>query len=525
MRRLALLFAICAAVFAAACSGGGSRPAPPPPAGGFSNSSLSGQYAFLMSGTDAGGFFGRVGVFVADGSGHITGGIEDVNTGTSGEQTLPFSASTYTIQADGRGTVQLTNQTGTLTFSVTLLSTSQGYISQTDAIATTSGTFNLQTPSTFTQNAINGPYVFDATGIAPDVNNNFFSDSIVGQLVASNGAITGGVVDENFSASLSGPQTVSNGTSTLDATNGTAFGRGTLSFTAGGSTFSYIYYIVDGSRVRMMETNTSALTLGDAVAQVNPPATNAAFTGSFAYLMGGSSASTGGPLTRIGRFTTDGNGGLVKIFGDTNDSGLADQAPSGSLSATTYVIDPNFPGSGRGTATYTDSKLGPFSFIFYMASPSQGVIQDVSKNNVADGSIVAQTGGPFSMSNLAGNWGLNWSGISSNSSTQVTAEEDYVGHVALTSSASNNLTGAVDFSEFSSNNGVFLDIVVNGPGLTIGGDGTTGDGNRNLLQAKINSNPSGTISFAAYVVNPNTIFVAGTDSNRIIAGTFSRQSQ
>ena len=523
MRRLALLFSIAIAAFAASC-GGGSRPTPPPPMGGFSNADLNGQYAFLMSGTDSGGFFGRVGVFVADGAGHVTGGIEDVNT-SSGEQTLAFSSSTYSIQADGRGTVQLTNQTGTLTFSVTLLSPSQGYIVQTDAIATTSGTFNLQTPSAFTATAINGPYVFDVTGIAPDANNNFFSDSIVGQLVASGGVITGGVGDENFDASLSGPQAIANGKSALDSANGTTFGRGTLSFDLGGSTFTYIYYIVDGSRMRMMETGTTALTLGDAVAQVNPPATNAAFTGSFVYLMGGSSAKTGGSLTRIGRFTSNGNGGLTAIAGDTNDSGLADQAPSGSLSTTTYAIDANFPGSGRGTATYTDSKLGTFSFIFYMTSPSTGVIQDVSQNNIADGSIVAQTGGPFSTSSLAGGWGFNWSGISSNSQTAVTAEEDYVGHVALTSSPSNNVTGAVDFSEFSSNNGVFLDVVVNGPGLTIGGDGTTGDGNRNTLQAKINSNPSGTIKFAAYVVNPNTILVAGIDSNRVIAGTVSRQSK
>jgi len=524
MKRLCLLLSIAIAGLGVGCSGG-SRPAPPPPAGGFTKADLNGQYAFLMSGTDAGGFFGRVGVFVADGNGHITGGIEDVNTGQAGEQTLTFSASTYSIQADGRGTVQLTNQTGTLTFSVTLLSPSQGYIVQTDAIATTSGTFNLQTPSAFTATAINGPYVFDVTGIAPDANNNFFSDSIVGQMVASGGVINGGVGDENFDASLSGPQAIANGTSALDATNGTTFGRGTLSFDLGGSTFSYIYYIVDGSRIRLMETNTTALTLGDAVAQVNAPTSDAAFTGSFAYLMGGSSASTGGSLTRIGRFTSNGNGGLTAIAGDTNDSGLADQVPSGSLSSMTYDIDANFPGSGRGTATYTDSKLGTFSFIFYMASPTQGVIQDVSQNNIADGSIVAQTGGPFSTGNLAASWGFNWSGISSNSQTGVTAEEDYVGHVALTSSASNNLTGAVDFSEFSSNNGVFLDVVVNGPGLTIGGDGTTGDGNRNSLQAKINSNPSGTIKFAAYVVNPNTIFVAGTDSNRVIAGTLSRQSK
>lgn len=521
-RLLSVFFAMFVAAFAGACSGGGSGPTPPPPTGGFSNADLNGQYAFLMSGTDINGFFGRVGVFVADGNGHITGGIEDVNN-AAGEQTLVFTNNTYSIGADGRGEINLTNATGTLIFSVTLLSPDQGYIVQTDLNATTSGTFNRQTTSAFTTTAINGSYVFDTTGIAPDINNNFFADSIVGQLVANNGTFTGGVVDENFSAVSSGPQAVTNGTSTLDPNNGngTTFGRGTLTYTAGGSTFDYIYYIVDSSRIRLIETNTTALTLGDAILQNNAPVNNGAFTGSFAYLMGGSSATTGGPLTRIGRFTSDGNGNLATIVGDTNDSGVAAQVPNGSLSAATYAIDANFAGSGRGTLTYTDSKLGTFAYVFYMISPSRGVIQDNSLNNVADGMILAQTGGPFTSPSLAGNFGFNWSGISSNSSTGVSAEEDFVGQFALSNASSNNITGAVDFSEFSSNNGIFLDKVVNGKGLTINADGTS----RNTFQPTINTSPSATINFAAYVANGNTIFVAVTDSNRVTAGTLSKQSK
>ena len=58
-------------------------PPPPPPTGNFSNASLNGQYAFLMSGTElcagCSSFFTRVGSFTADGSGHISGGLEDVN--------------------------------------------------------------------------------------------------------------------------------------------------------------------------------------------------------------------------------------------------------------------------------------------------------------------------------------------------------------------------------------------------------------------------------------------------------------
>src|SRR5713101_8360219 len=113
MKRLALFLALAAAVFSAACGGSGPVVTPPPPVGNFSNASLKGQYAFSMSGSESvsGAFFARVGSFIADGNGNITGGVEDVNIPGSGTQTIPYTASTYSIQADGRGTVNLTNST------------------------------------------------------------------------------------------------------------------------------------------------------------------------------------------------------------------------------------------------------------------------------------------------------------------------------------------------------------------------------------------------------------------------------
>ena len=108
MNRGALLLTLFVAAFAGACSGGGSTPPPPPPVGGFTNSSLKGQYSFTMTGQAPDGFFARVGSFIADGAGNITGGVEDVNTATLGGQTLVFSASQYQINADGRGAINLT---------------------------------------------------------------------------------------------------------------------------------------------------------------------------------------------------------------------------------------------------------------------------------------------------------------------------------------------------------------------------------------------------------------------------------
>jgi hypothetical protein len=524
MNRLCLALTLCAAIFAAACGGSGSTPTPPPPTGNFSNSSLNGQYAFAMSGSDAvtGSFFARIGSFTADGNGNITGGIEDVNTALNGQQTLAFTASTYTIQADGRGVINLANATGALSFSITMLSPTKGLIVETDLNATASGTLLIQSSSSFNVGGISGNYVFDFTGLDPAGS----PDSIVGQFVSTgSGSLSSGVLDENDNAVASGAAPFSAGIYQMDGTNGPTSGRGTVTFTAHGFTFNYIFYIVNGSRVRMMETGTAGtvgLTVGDAVSQSSVPASNANFNGNFVYLSSGVGSRS--QLTRIGRFTADGNGGLGSIFADTNDGGTAAQVPTGSLSATTYAIDTNFPGSGRGTLTFTDSKRGAFSYIIYLSSSSGGVIQDVSKNTVGDGSIQLQTGAPFSNSSLAGNYGVNFSGIGNNGTNGVLGEEDYVGQIALTSSASNNVSGAVDFSAFSSNQGVFTNVVVSGGGLTVGGDGTTSTGTRNSLSLKLAGNPSTTLNFAAYIVNSQTIYVAGTDSSRVISGTVNLQA-
>src|SRR5260370_2148389 len=94
--RLVSLAALLLALAMAAGGGSGSFVPPPPPGNGpFSNSSLSGSYAFTMTGNDPGGFFMRAGSLVADGKGNFTG-IEDVNSALAPITANPVTG-TYSI--------------------------------------------------------------------------------------------------------------------------------------------------------------------------------------------------------------------------------------------------------------------------------------------------------------------------------------------------------------------------------------------------------------------------------------------
>ena len=522
MKRGTFLLALLVASFSAACSGGGSSTLPPPPPVGFSNASLKGQYAFIMTGQAPDGFIARIGTFVADGNGGITGGTELVDTFSNNFQQFAFSASGYQVQSDGRGAINLTNITGTLSFSVTMTSVSGGIICETDGVTGTSGTFELQDTSAFTANALSNSFVFDAAGLDPTPLPNTNPDSIVGQIVFNNGVVQSGVYDENDGATASGPVAITSGNySIADTTNG----LGSLVFN---TNFQYAFVVVNSRKFHMIEvppTGTNIpITVGTANAQSAPPATNSAFASSYVFLSTG--VGTTSPDFKVGRFTANGSGSATSIALDEKLVATSiTQVPNGTLSATNYAIDTNFPGSGRGTLTFTDSNTGTYSFIFYMSSATQGVIQDNSKGIIGDGVIFVQSGAPFSSGSVAGDYAFNWNGVSDNNTTGARAEEDFVGHVTVSSATSANVTGAMDFSELNSNQGAFHDSALTGT-LTINGDGTTSSGNRSALKvtaAGTNGAPSTPFNFNLYPVNASTMFVISTDNDHSTGGVFTKQ--
>ena len=503
-KRLALVVSVLLAFVAAGCGGGFSGRGTPPPAPKFSNASLAGQYAFSMSGSElcAGlsSFFTRAGTFTADGNGNIVSGLEDINV-CAGVATLRFTGGRYSIDPNGRGTLSLVNSTGTTNYSITLASTTQGFIAQTDVAATATGSFQRQNSAAFSNPAIAGGYVFDFNGV--EVAGAVVSAaSFVGRFDADGGGnISGAVFDSNVAGTLSGQQPFPGGAFYRVDTNGdgTTFGRGTANIA--GQIFAF--YVVDATRLKFISTNFPSAFVGDAVAQQNIAFNNASLSGSFAFLIGGSSST--GSIATAGRFTADAIGKIANVVIDENNSGSLTLLPNGTVTGS-YAVDSNQLGGG--TLTWTDTKSGTFSFIFYLISPTQAVFQETDSKIVSDGTFSAQTTTPISAAALAGDYAINWSGAGNDA-------EDFVGQLSLTSSA--NFTGKIDFNEFGTGK-QFFNVPLSGS-FTFSGDGTQA----NTVIFNLESTPADTFRFTAYVVNQNTVFVVGTDSNRVLIGTMTRQ--
>ena len=139
--------------------------------------SLNGNYAFTMLAADSRGpqmFAGSFHANPPDGAGHgtIDSGVEDANTSAGVVQSEPVSGS-YIWYPDGRGTITLNSNrihpNGiALRFVLAANGTTAGALgrlAQFDGKGTAKGTFELQNSSSFNNAAMNGTYVFRASGI------------------------------------------------------------------------------------------------------------------------------------------------------------------------------------------------------------------------------------------------------------------------------------------------------------------------------------------------------------------------
>ncbi|HEY4740446.1 MAG TPA: hypothetical protein VIH76_07630 [Candidatus Acidoferrales bacterium] len=224
----------------------------------FSNSALSGPYAFFESGSTISGRLSLAGQFTADGSGNLSAGFVDTNDGGMNQSGSIAGQAVYSIPGNGTGTLTLPG-TATTTMEVSAL-----------LIFPTDPALNLLDPNSasggggalildFDNNAIGtGVIVPQALGAFDGdyavVLGSFDSageENFVGQSVANGSGSLAGTVDVNDSfATVSG--VTFSGASAADSSN---LGRYTGSFTVGAKTYSITYYQASGGEFFVLDTD------------------------------------------------------------------------------------------------------------------------------------------------------------------------------------------------------------------------------------------------------------------------------
>src|SRR5262249_4107614 len=84
----------------------------------FTNTAFNGTYIFRLSGMDTvvDQPYGVVGEIRANGTGSILGGLQEVNDASAISTHVSLSAATYSMAANGRGTLQLKTSTATTNY-------------------------------------------------------------------------------------------------------------------------------------------------------------------------------------------------------------------------------------------------------------------------------------------------------------------------------------------------------------------------------------------------------------------------
>lgn len=386
------------------CAGCGSSSSSsnngPTPTGSFSNASLSGQYVYQITGFDfstgSGVSYARSGVFVANGAGSLTSVIDDFSEGSPTSSTV---SGTYSISNDGTGSIVFTFPTGSLTFAITLVSSSKVYMTEADTTLSGGGIAEKQDTTAFAA-APTGTYVFRrrslTTGGTPT--------SYVGSLTLNAGTLAAGANAEDslvFGSTLS---SVALNGALLNPPDA-IFGRAAGTITdANAVTTTFVYYVVDANNIRILTTDGGIIGMGRAEKQSASTFTNASLTGPFAFGARGDSANLIGGVRSVGRFTSDGNGNL--------SAGAFDSVTDGNPSLNSaFTGTYSMAATGRANLTLNFTAGGTGNQIYWMVSPNRAFFLTNSSTILSDGTADTQSGSSFSNASINGQFGFLMNGF------------------------------------------------------------------------------------------------------------------
>ena len=206
----------------------------------------------------------------------------------------------------------------------------------------------------------------------------------------------------------------------------------------------------------------------------------------------------------IGNFTADGTTGAVSAASiDENNGGTVSSAV-GTLSGS-YTMDP----CGRGTLA-----IGSHSYVFYIISASDAVLQETTSGVVAHGLLVPSQGGPFADATLTGSYAFQLAGT--DAAGAAGQREDFLGQLTSTGSGT-GLAGTLDLNDFGATqtgvaimNGTFLPSPAGSLRATM------------ALPVRYTTRAT-TRNLVMYMVSPTRFYVLGTDSTGTAIGTLDNQ--
>ena len=443
---------------------------------------LKGQYSFFITGVDnSGNYYAAAGSVTADGFGNIKAGEEDlVDALSANDQTAVPITGSYNIGADGRGTMTLSLNTVTQTLSFTLVSSQRALVIQFDG-STSVGSLDLQDSSKFSSTSISGGYSFTFSGL--DITQSPAVPLAVGGVLTADGNGNFNNVTEDVN---DGGKVGMNTFSSWTYTSPDSFGRGTATATTtGGTTYTYVYYVVDSGTLRFLETDANAVTSGSDFAQGS---TASLAAGSYAFTLKGSAASSpSGSLVAGGLFTSDGTSKISSATLDVNNNGAV-------KSAVTTQGGFTLSSNGRGMITLSSSAGGLQTLAFYLST--QGVLLfELDTGLTAAGTAFVQATS-ISASTLSGNYALSFSAVTQNGEEDAVGQEFADGVAALAGLADVNQPGNSSTPSSTS---------------TVLAGNFAGNANGRFT-GTLNSPVAGSLTEVFYVVSSSTALLAEMDA-------------
>jgi hypothetical protein len=464
------------------------------PMGNFSNSSLNGEYVYQIRGGDALNNlfpYREVGVFVADGQGHIgstTPGSDDTSFSATG---TPVTG-TYQIFRDGTGSISMTTQLGPVTLAVTMVSASKLYLMEADAGVNSTGVAELQDPAAIGA-APNGSFAFriheevSLTNQAPAAQVGAFT-------VPGNGV--NGAMDQNAGGAFSSP----NLTWVFNAPGALGRGTGTYLNASTNVTNNFIYYIVNSSKIGLLVTDASVV--GSGVAEAQSGAIGSGLSGTYAFGRSGDDLSGFfGTVAAVGEFTAAG-GNLTGVQDDNIDGNTtANVATAGCYTASANGRVPVVSVSGN---TCSNSVVQ----VYWMVNPNRAFFLDLNAGVFDDGTADLQTTPAFTSTTMSGQYALGMGGID----------------------GSPELLSRIGTLQFNAGSKLVLNELVNASGSGVGGQTPAGGlltGSDNVsANGRITAtvgNSAGALDLVMYGVSRSKAYVLQNDAGFVTSGTVEVQ--